>query len=195
MSFTAALAPAGGWAGALSGSLGIAAWRVPVVILSAVGVYLAFLLLVRLFGPRVLTAWSTFDAVVIIMFGAVAGRVIIGHPPTLLAGLIGLTTLMCMEAVFGEVRRMLSTRNLVTAAPVVIVAHGRPLHEIMRRQHITDADLASALRRRGIIRFDMVRCVIVEPDGALSVILEGESVDPTLLDGVVGAELVTDEKP
>ena len=51
-------------------------WRIPVVIVSAIGVYLAFLVLVRLFGARVLTAWSTFDAVVIIMFGAVAGRAV-----------------------------------------------------------------------------------------------------------------------
>lgn len=185
-----AAAPPDGWGSALAGTLGIAAWRIPVVVLSAVGVYLAFLVLVRLFGSRILTAWSTFDAVVIVMFGAVAGRVIIGHPPTLAAGLIGLVTLMVMEALFGAVRRVRSARRVLTASPEVIVAHGERVEDAMRRQHVTPADLASALRRAGVTRVGQVQCVIVEPTGALSVLREGEVIDPELLDGVLGAELV-----
>lgn len=183
--------PPGGWGSALAGSLGIAAWRIPVVVVSAVGVYLAFLVLVRLFGSRILTAWSTFDAVVIIMFGAVAGRVVIGHPPTLASGLLGLASLMVMEAVFGAVRQVRSARRALTASPVVIMAHGRRLEDAMRRQHVTDADLASALRRAGVTQFHQVQCVIVEPTGALSVLREGEDIDPALLAGVLGADAVT----
>lgn len=37
-------------------------------------------MLVRIFGARVLTVTSGFDALVFIMLGAVAGRVILGHP-------------------------------------------------------------------------------------------------------------------
>ena len=72
--------PPQGWGPALVEYLGIEPWRIPVVMLSAVGIYLTFLVLVRIFGVRVLSGWNGFDAVIIIMFGAVAGRVIIGHP-------------------------------------------------------------------------------------------------------------------
>lgn len=185
-----AAGPPGGWGSALADSLGIAAWRIPVVILCAVGVYLAFLVLVRLFGTRILTAWSTFDAVVIIMFGAVAGRVIIGHPPTLAAGLIGLITLMVMEVVFGQVRKMRAVHTTVTSPPVVIMAHGRVIGDAMARQHVNRTDLASALRRAGVARPEQVQCVIVEPTGALSVLREGEEMAPELLHGVIGAHLV-----
>ncbi|MDN6438485.1 MAG: DUF421 domain-containing protein [Corynebacterium nuruki] len=186
-----AASPPGGWGSALANSLGIAAWRIPVVILCAVGVYLAFLVLVRLFGTRILTAWSTFDAVVIIMFGAVAGRVIIGHPPTLAAGVIGLTTLMVMEVIFGQVRKMRAVHTTVTSPPVVIMAHGRVLADAMARQHVHRTDLASALRRAGVTDPAQVQCVIVEPTGALSVLREGTPVAPELLHGVIGAHLVT----
>ena len=77
--------------------LAIEPWRIPVVMISAIGAYLGFLLLVRAFGVRVLAKMSSFDTVVIVMYGAVAGRVIIGHPPTLAAGIIGLLTLMGIE--------------------------------------------------------------------------------------------------
>ena len=182
--------PPDGWGAALARTLGIDAWRIPVVMISAVGVYLAFLVMVRVFGSRILAAWSTFDAVVIIMFGAVAGRVIIGHPPTLSAGLIGLLTLMAMEALFGAVRRVRSARLAITASPVVIMAHGQRVDDAMRRQHVTGADLASALRRAGVTALDQVQCVIVEPTGALSILREGEEIAPELLRGVVGAELI-----
>ena len=88
------------------GEVGERLWIEPshaiAVVLSAVGIYLAFLMLVRLFGARVLTGMGTFDAVVVITLGAVAGRVILGDPPTLIAGVIGLTCLFAMEAAVGE---------------------------------------------------------------------------------------------
>lgn len=79
--------------------------RIPVVVLSAIGIYLGFMVLVKIFGSRVLSSMTASDAVVVIMFGAVGGRVILGHPPTLAAGLIGLLTLMLLEAAFGTLRR------------------------------------------------------------------------------------------
>jgi uncharacterized membrane protein YcaP (DUF421 family) len=97
---------------------------------------------------------------------------------------------MAMEALFGAVRRVRSARLAITASPVVIMAHGQRVEDAMRRQHVTSADLASALRRAGVTAPDQVQCVIVEPTGALSVLREGETIDPELLRGVVGAELV-----
>ena len=80
------MTPPQGWGPALADALGMELWRIPVVVLTALAVYLAFLLLLRVFGARLLTGLSAFDSVVIIMFGAVAGRVILGHPPTLATG-------------------------------------------------------------------------------------------------------------
>ena len=99
------MTPPGGWTQAFIDHLGIELWRIPVVVASAIGIYLAFLLLVRVFGVRVLSGWTGFDAVVLIMLGSVAGRVIIGHPPTLAAGAIGLLTLLLLEAAFGAVQQ------------------------------------------------------------------------------------------
>ena len=56
--------------------------RIPIVILAAVAIYLVFLMLVKIFGSRVLASMSASDAVVIIMFGAVAGRVLIDRKST-----------------------------------------------------------------------------------------------------------------
>jgi uncharacterized membrane protein YcaP (DUF421 family) len=76
--------------------LGVDGPGVLAVVLSAVGIYLAFLLMVRLLGQRVLSRLSTFDAVVAVMLGAVAGRAVLGDTPTLAAGVLALGTLFAL---------------------------------------------------------------------------------------------------
>ena len=92
-------------------------WRIPVIIATATGIYLGFMVLAKLFGSRILLAMTASDAVIIIMFGAVAGRVIIGHPPTLAAGLLGLASLMVLEAAFGTLRRFTGWGRLLNRPP------------------------------------------------------------------------------
>ncbi|MFW0183851.1 DUF421 domain-containing protein [Rothia sp. CCM 9417] len=183
------LEPPQGWGPALHEYLGIELWRIPIVMLSAVGIYLTFLVLVRIFGVRVLNGWNGFDAVIIIMFGAVAGRVIIGHPPTLASGMVGLGTLMLLEIIFGAVQSVTGIRHL-NHKPRVIMAHGKFVVRNLKRSHLAPAEIYAALRKAGISQFDQVQCVILEVTGHLSIVREGEDIDPKLLRGVIGAEKV-----
>ena len=162
--------------------------RIPVVILSGVCIYLGFLLLVRAFGVRVLAKMTTFDAVVIVMFGAVAGRVVIGHPPTLVAGIIGLLTLMAMEALFGMVRDLRGIKATLVGRPQVLVAHGEIIAEQLKKTHVRKADVKHAGRRAGIPNMKYVQLMILEPTGEMSIFRTGEPVDPDLLKGVAGVE-------
>ena len=184
------LVPPQGWGEAALEVLGIAPWRIPFVVVSAVAVYLFLVLALRLFGARLLSGLSTFDTVVAIMLGAVAGRVILGHPPTLAAGLIGLGTLVLLEVVFGALARTARGRRVVAGSPRVLVAHGEVLEAQLRRGHVSRADLASALRRAGLTTAREAACVVLEANGALSVIRAGDPLDPALLAGVRGADAV-----
>lgn len=181
--------PPQGWGAALHEYLGIELWRIPIVMLSAVGIYLTFLVLVRIFGVRVLSGWNGFDAVIIIMFGAVAGRVIIGHPPTLASGMVGLGTLMLLESVFGAVQSVTGIRHL-NHKPRVIMAHGKFVVRHLKRSHLVPAEVYAALRKAGISQLDQVQCVILEVTGQLSIVREGVDIDPQLLRGVAGADKV-----
>lgn len=174
----------------LRDTLGIELWRIPIVIISAIAIYIVFLLLIRLFGARVLSGLTGFDIVVSIMFGAVAGRVIIGDPPTLTAGIIGLATLLCCVAVFGAIRSNVRIRHTVHARPTVVLAHGQPQRDLMRKTHVTHEDIMNRIRRAGIANLTHVRCIVLEPSGTLSVLGYGVVLDPGVLSGVRGAERV-----
>lgn len=181
--------PPQGWGPALIEYLGIEPWRIPIVMLSALGIYLTFLVLVRIFGVRVLSGWNGFDAVIIIMFGAVAGRVIIGHPPTLASGMVGLGTLMLLESIFGAIQSVTGIRH-INHKPRVIMAHGKFVVRHLKRAHLAPAEVYAALRKAGISQLSQVQCVVLEATGQLSIVREGVQIDPQLLRGVVGADKV-----
>lgn len=182
--------PPQGWGPVLKEQLGIDLWRIPVVVVAAIGIYLTFLVAVRLFGQRILSTLGGFDAVVIFMFGAVAGRAVLGHPPSLAAGVIGLLTLMCMEAIFGAVQDVVGLRRTINPPPTVLIAHGEVVEEMLKRNHITEAAIATAARKAGVRDLSEVACMILESNGSISTLRAGERIDPTLLQGVEGAEKV-----
>ncbi len=196
------MTPPDGWPSALVAHLGIELWRIPVVIIAAVVIYLVFYLLIHVFGPRILTGASSFDAAVIIMLGAVAGRVIIGHPPTLAAGVIGLVTLVLLEVVFGSLNssllkatRMRALSRGLVKSPIVVFAHGKRIEHYARRARVSRADLGYAFRRAGAASPADVQCAIMEPNGQISVIRSGSPMDPLILAGVQGAEYVLAPQP
>ncbi|NWN87871.1 MAG: DUF421 domain-containing protein [Micrococcaceae bacterium] len=174
----------------LRDSLGLELWRIPIVIITAIVIYLACLLLLRLFGARVLSGLTGFDVVVGIMFGSVAGRVIVGDPPTLTAGIIGLATLLTCEAIFGQIRSNINIHKVLHVQPTVVLAHGKPQPDLMRKTHVTHDDIMSSLRRAGISDPAQARCIVLEPSGSLSVLRRGTPLDPQVLENVLGAERV-----
>lgn len=133
---------------------------------------------------------TAFDAVVLVMFGAVAGRVTIGHPPTLAAGLIGLSTLMLLEAIFGQIRRFSRFQHTLNGRSHVVMAHGEIITEQLRKTRLSYSDVRLAVRRAGLASLSQVQCMILEPTGDLSVIRQGVPMDPELLKNVAGVEYI-----
>ena len=166
----------------------IVPYRIPIVIFSAVAIYFVFLLLMKIFGSRVLASMSASDAVVIIMFGAVAGRVILGHPPTLATGIIGLATLMAMQALFGILRAKTGIGRILDREPILLMFDGVVVRNGLQKSHFTYDDVRTSLRNAGIGACAEVQAMILEPSGEVSIIRAGTKLDPEMLRDVRGAE-------
>jgi uncharacterized membrane protein YcaP (DUF421 family) len=158
------------------------------VLVSAIGLYLAFLIMLRIVGQRALTAMSSFDLAATIAFGAVMGRAVLGYTPTLAAGVLGMATLLALQAVFGILRRSSRLDRTLTNLPVLLMADGMVLHDHLRRANIVEDELRQQLRLAGIHRYDEVAAVILERTGAISVLRRGETIAPELLTDVRGRE-------
>lgn len=160
------------------------------VVVSTIAIYSFFVLLVRLLGQRTLARMSGFDVAAVIALGAITGRVTLGHTPTLAAGAIALLTLFSAEAIVGEVRRMRFGARLFDNSAIALVIDGVVQRDLMRRAHILDDELRSAMRRAGVRRIEDVAIVVLERTGELSVLTNGTTIDPYMVNGVRGSERI-----
>ena len=163
------------------------------VVVSTVGIYLAFLVLLRIAGQRAVAAMSSFDFAAAIAFGAVLGRTVLGYTPTLAAGLLGMVTLFALQAGFGVVRRSRSLDRALNNLPLLLMVNGEVLPEQLRRARMVEDELRQKLRLAGIHRYDDVAAVILERTGAISVLRRGETIAPELLGDVRGRELLAEQ--
>lgn len=169
-------------------SLGLSWAEALAVVLSAVGVYVALLLLLRIFGQRAVASMSSFDFAAAVAMGAVMGRAILGSTPTLLAAVVGLATLFAMQVLFGLVRRGPRLQAALNNPPILLIAHGRLLEDNLRRAHVVEDELREKLRLSGVRRYEDVACMVLERTGAVSVLTAGGPISRDLVADVEGAE-------
>jgi uncharacterized membrane protein YcaP (DUF421 family) len=173
--------------------LGLSPIEAVLVIVSALGVYAAFTLLIRLLGQRSVARMSTFDVLVVLVLGAVAGRVITGSTPTLTAGVLALVVLFTLHLAVQRLARRRWFAVLVRDRAVLLMAEGRPIEAHLRRTGISRDDLRTVLRNAGVRSSKEVACVVLEPAGGVSVIRRGALLERDLFEDVVGVELIADD--
>ena len=158
------------------------------VVVSTIGIYVAFLVLIRIAGQRAVAAMSTFDFAAAVAFGAVVGRVILGYTPTVLAGVIGLVTLFGLQAIVSVLRRNPRVDATISNLPQLLMADGQVLHENLRKANIVENELRERLRLAGVRGYEDVACVILERTGSVSVLRRGETISAHLIADVRGRE-------
>ncbi len=184
----------GNWWNYIVQQMGMDLRQIPIVIVSAILIYFAFMLSLRVFGARVLSVTTATDAVVVVMLGSVSGRAILGLSPTVTSGLVALATLIALELALHGVRDIKGVRQLVGTDPVVVFANGKPLKGACERTHTSKADLHSAMRKAGIASAEDIQLIILEPNGTYSVIPAGVQVADELLLDVEGGDALLSEK-
>ncbi|HHV21413.1 MAG TPA: DUF421 domain-containing protein [Propionibacterium sp.] len=170
--------------------IGIDALDAVAVALSTIVIYGFYVLLIRVLGQRLLARMSGFDAAAVVAVGAITGRVTLGHTPTLAAGAIALLTLFAMEAVVGEMRRFARAEHLFDNRAILLMIEGRIQEDLVRRAHVVEDELRSALRRAGLHQLEQAALVVLERTGELSITRSGSPIDPYLVEGVVGRERI-----
>jgi uncharacterized membrane protein YcaP (DUF421 family) len=170
----------------MSDRLGIDGPTALLVVITTIGMYLALVLFVRLLGQRTLASMSSFDLGCAIALGAVIGRTTLLLEPTLMVGLTAMTTLFAVQISLVRLRRIGWVDRLLNRPPVLLMDGAVPLHENLRASHVGEDELRQKLRLAGIRDLAEVRCVVLERNGAVSVVRADRPLDPWLFDDVPG---------
>lgn len=157
------------------------------VVVSTVCIYLAFIVLVRLVGPRSLSSLSSFDFACAVALGAVLGRTVLLADPTLMIGIVALLSFFAMQGLLGALRQSRRLDRWINRPPLMLVDDGALLRDNMRKAHIVEDEIRYALRCHGARNLQNVRCVVLERNGSLTVITSSDGLDPWLLEDVTTA--------
>ncbi|MFO6462774.1 DUF421 domain-containing protein [Jannaschia sp. KMU-145] len=143
-------------------------------------------LFVRLAGLRAFSKMSSYDFAVTVSFGSVLAATVVNPGVTLGQGVLAMAALFAVQWIIGWVRsRWDAVEDVADNDPVLLMRDGTILHDALRRTRVTEGDLRAKLREANVLDYGMVRAVVLEATGDVSV-LHGETLDDGLLDGVRG---------
>ena len=149
------------------------------VALSTVAMYVSILVGVRIAGRRTLAQLSAFDAVITIALGSMFASTVVARDPSYAQGLTAVVTLLVLQVGLGSLRRRFEVvRRTVDFQPIALIKDGvdEPRRGVFGAQ-LTNDELLSALRVRGVFDRAAVELCILEPNGHISV-LRREADEP-----------------
>jgi uncharacterized membrane protein YcaP (DUF421 family) len=135
-------------------------------------VYLFLLLLLRLTGKRTLAQITTFDFVLLLIISEATQQALIGEDNSMINGAIVVGTLIGLNILMSVVKqRSKWIDRALEDIPLVIVADGKPLKDLMDKERVDENDVLDAAREiHGLERMDQIRHAILERDGQISII-------------------------
>lgn len=153
------------WIGATWGT-------VAAVALSTVLIYVSAIVVVRVGGRRTITQLSAFDAVVTIALGSLLATTAVTRSTSYAEGLTAIVTLLVLQTGLAAVRQKVPRlRRLVDFSPELVVDGGEPvLSDRPWSSQLTDQELASQLRQKGLREVTGTTFVILEPNGSMTVL-------------------------
>jgi uncharacterized membrane protein YcaP (DUF421 family) len=148
------------------------ALMVPVMekILRPIVVYLALVVLLRVFGKRELAQLNPFDLVVLLSLSNTVQNAIIGNDNSVTGGLIGAFTLLAIN--YLVVRFLFQHRRLdqiVAGKSTTLIDRGKVVQKNLARELLSHAELLTVLHRQGFSAVEEVEQCVLEPSGTFAV--------------------------
>lgn len=130
-------------------------------------VYLALILLLRVFGKRELAQLNPFDLVVLLSLSNTVQNAIIGDDNSLSGGIIGAITLLSVNWLVVRILYSAPRVNqLLTGHERTLILDGMVDHAALKRELLTEEELLAVVHRQGFEGFYEVAKCQIEPNGA-----------------------------
>lgn len=149
--------------------------------------FLMAVLALRLTERRTVARFSAFDFVASVAVGAIIGRTATSATTPLADGAAALLALMLLHSVVSRLRYSVTLRHLVDHSPRLLVVDGEVRTRELVRVGLTDSDLQSSLREKGLTSVHEARYVIFESRGTLSVVRRDAAGEDLLAAGLRAA--------
>ncbi len=129
-------------------------------------VYLAIIVLLRIFGKRELAQLNPFDLVVLLSVSNTVQNAIIGDDNSITGGVLGALSLFGINYIV--VRFLFRHKKLQEAlggSPTRLITNGELNRDGMRKELMTESDLLTVIHRQGFDEFEEVANCTIEAGG------------------------------
>lgn len=141
-------------------------------VLRAAAIYLFLIVLFRIAGKRTLSDVTTFDFVLLLIISEATQQVLLGEDFSLTNAFLVILTLIGIDiAISLSQQRWPWLDKWIEGLPLVIVEHGQPLRERIKRSRVSEEDILTAAReRQGLARMDQIQYAVLKRSGGISII-------------------------
>jgi uncharacterized membrane protein YcaP (DUF421 family) len=155
------------------------------VALSAAVVYVLVVLALRMIGSRALAKMSGYDLIVSIALGSLVAAIPLSTDISVADGLTAIIVFLALQ----ELTRFLQARywvahHIVRERPHLVVWEGKLIEDRLKQIDTSADEVRAAIRQAGLLSISDAQAVVLENDGAWSVMRRGESKDLSALDGL-----------
>jgi uncharacterized membrane protein YcaP (DUF421 family) len=160
------------------------------VVLSAALVYVLVVAVLRWVGARALAKMSAYDLIVSIALGSMVASIPLSTSISVVDGLAAIATFLALQ----ELTRFLQARyraaqHLVRERPHLVVWDGKFIEDRLKKLDTSPDEVRAAVRQAGLLSIDAVQAVVLENDGAWSVMQRGEETDPEKMSALDGLDI------
>jgi uncharacterized membrane protein YcaP (DUF421 family) len=141
------------------------------IALRAVVLYVFIVFVIRVIGRRELSSLSPVDLVLLIILGDAIQQGLTQDDYSVTGAVIAVGTIASMQVLSSFVSfRSSRARKVLEGLPLVVVERGSVVQENLKRERMTEDEVAEEMRLQQIGSFDEVEWAILETNGSISFI-------------------------
>jgi uncharacterized membrane protein YcaP (DUF421 family) len=144
------------------------------IVLRAVALYAFVIFVMRVIGRRELSSMTPFDLVLLIILGDAIQQGLTQDDYSVTGAVLAIATIATLQVVTSYLSfRFPAMRNVFQGHPIVLVDHGKFVHRNLRRERMTEEEVAEEARQQQIASIDQIEWAILEANGSVSFIKKG----------------------
>src|SRR5215471_2287984 len=134
-------------------------------------IYLLVLIGIRLAGKREVGQMTPFDLTLLLLLSNSVQNAMTGPDTSLVGGVAAATVLLVLNYLVSRLSGMnRRVRRIVQGSPTLLVHNGKSIPDHMAKERISEDELTRALREHGCNCVQDAALVVLEVDGAISVL-------------------------
>jgi uncharacterized membrane protein YcaP (DUF421 family) len=141
------------------------------IVLRAIVLYAFIVLVMRIIGRRELSSMSPFDLILLIVLGDAVQQGLTQDDYSVTGAIIAVSTIATLQVFTSYLSfRSEKARKVLEGQPIVLIERGELVGHNLKRERMTEDEVAEEMRAQQISSLDEVEWAILESNGSVSFI-------------------------